>query len=74
MIVEAEYKDGKKNGNGKYYNIKTGKLEFDGEFLYDRKIRGKEYVKGKLEYEGEYFLDIKWNGKGYDENGNVSYI
>ena len=46
---------------------------FEGEYLYDWKIKGKEYIKGKLEYEGEYFFNKKWNGKGYDENGNIIY-
>ena len=48
---------------------KTGKLIFDGEYLYGQKIKGKEYKNGKLEYEGEYIQNQKWNGKGYDETG-----
>ena len=48
-------------------------LIFEGEYLYNHKRRGKEYIKGKLEYEGDYLYDKKYNGKGYNENGNVIY-
>ena len=67
---------GKKNGKGKEYDY-YGKLEFEsvfeGEYLYDHKLKGKEYINKILEYEGEYLYDEKWNGKGYDENGNIIY-
>ena len=63
---------GKKNGKGKEY-YGNGKLRFEGEYLYSRKVSGKFYIDGKLEYEGEYLYDKKWNGKGYDENGSISY-
>ena len=53
--------------------INEGKLIFEGEFLYDYRLKGKAYVNGKLEYEGEYLFNKKWNGKGYDENGNIIY-
>ena len=46
---------------------------FEGEYLYNWKIKGKEYIKGRLEYEGEYLFNEKWNGNGYDENGNIIY-
>ena len=73
LMLEQEYKGGKKNGKIKEYYPDTDQLIFEGEYLYDRKIKGKEYIKGRLEYEGEYFFDKKWNGKGYDENGNIIY-
>ena len=50
-----------KNGEGKEYDM-NGKLIFEGEYVYNYKIRGKEYYKGKLEYEGEYL---------YEKNGMV---
>jgi len=71
LIFEGEYKNGKINGKGKEYFI--DKLVFDGEYLYDYKIKGKEYIDGRLEFEGYYLFDRKWNGKGYDEKGNVVY-
>ena len=46
---------------------------FEGEYLYNKRIKGKEYINGKLEYDGEFLYDKKWNGKGYDENGNIIY-
>ena len=61
-----------KNGKGKEY-YDNGQLKFEGEYLYDDKIKGKFYVNEKLEYEGEYLYNEKWNGKGYDEYGNIIY-
>ena len=52
----------------------TNKLLFEGEYLYDFKIRGKYYINQKLEYEGEFLYNKKWSGNGYDENGNIAYI
>jgi len=57
----------------KEYNVNTGELKFEGEYLYGWKRKGKNYIKGKLEYEGEYLFNRKYNGKGYDENGNIIY-
>ena len=48
-------------------------MTFEGEYLYSKIIKGKEYIKGRLEFEGEYLYNNKWNGKGYDENGNITY-
>ena len=62
----------KKNGKGKEYNLQ-GKLIFEGEYLYNVKIKGKEFIKGRLEFEGEYLYGEKRNGKGYDEYGNIIY-
>ena len=46
---------------------------FEGEYLYDNKLKGKYYNEGKLEFEGEFLYNKKWNGKGYDQNENVIY-
>ena len=71
LIIEEEYKDGKKNGIcTEYYD---GEKSSEIEYLYDYKLKGKEYIQGRLEYEGEYYDNKKWNGKGYDENGNIIY-
>ena len=72
LIYEGEYINEEKNGKGKEYDY-TGNLTFDGKYLYDKKIKGKQYVGGKLEYEGEFLYDKKYNGKGYDKNGNIIY-
>ena len=71
-MFEGEYLNGKPNGKGKEYYY-DGKLCFEGEYLYDFKIKGKFYTKETLEYEGEFLYNKKWNGKGYDENGNILY-
>ena len=63
----------KKNGKAKEFDYNTGELVFEGEYLYNQKIKGKKYINGKLEYEGDYLFDKKWNGKGYDKNGNIIY-
>ena len=73
LKYEGEYINGERYGKGKEYNKNTGELNFEGEYIYNKKIKGKEYIKSKLEYEGEYLYDKKWNGKGYDENGNLIY-
>ena len=62
-----------RNGKGKKYDYHNGKLIFEGEYLYNHKIKGKEFINNRLEYEGEYLYDKKYNGKGYDEKGNVIY-
>ena len=69
---EGEYINGEKNGKGKEFNY-NNELRFEGIFLYNHRIKGKQYIKGKLEYEGDYLFDKKWNGKGYDEDGNILY-
>ena len=72
LIFEGEFLKGKKNGKGKEFN-KNRNIKYEGEYLYDYKLKGKEYIKGKLEFEGEYLFDKKWNGKGYDQFGNIMY-
>jgi len=71
LYFEGEYLNGLRNGKGKEYD--KDNLIFEGEYLYDHKLRGKHYINGILEYEGEYLYNKKWNGKGYDENGNIIY-
>ena len=71
LIYDGEYLNGKWHGRGIRYDYNGTK--FDGIYLYDHKLKGKEYINGRLEYEGEYLFNKKWNGKGYDENGNIIY-
>ena len=62
--IVYELKDGK--GYIKEYNDYTGKLVFEGEYLYgDKNGKAKEYYiyDGKLKFEGEY-LNGKRNGNG----------
>ena len=63
--------NGKLHGKGKIFH--KGELSFEGEFLYDYSLKGKNYLDRKLEYEGDYLYDKKWNGKGFDENGILLY-
>ena len=69
----GEYVNGKRNGKGKEYNWYNDELRFEGEYLYNYRLKGKFYIIEKLEYEGEFLYDKKWSGKGYDENGNIIY-
>ena len=71
LFFEGEYLNGMKTGKAKQYI--HDKLLFEGEYLYDKRIKGKEYINGRLEFEGEYLYNKKWNGKGFDENGNIIY-
>ena len=64
--------NGKRSGKGKEYNDKCD-LIFEGEYLYEHKLKGKEYINGRLEFIDKYLFDKKWNGKGYDERGNIIY-
>ena len=41
MTFEGEYLNDERNGKGKCY--KNGILEFEGEYLYGYKLRGKIY-------------------------------
>ena len=72
FAFEGECKNNQKEGKGKEY-IVDNQLVFEGEYLYNQKLRGKSYIDNKLEFEGEYLCDKKWDGKGYDENGNIIY-
>ena len=72
LLFEGENENGKINGMGKTYDS-DGKLQFEGEFFDNHRIKGKYYIKGRLEYEGDFLYDRKFNGKGYDENGNIIY-
>ena len=71
LVYEGEYLNGEKNGKGKEYC--NGKLIFEGEYLYNKRIRGKEYYKKNLVFEGEYLYNRKFEGKGYDNNGKIIY-
>ena len=58
MIFEGEYKNRKRNGEGKeYYN--NGKIKFEGEYLKGKIIGGVGY-----DNEGNIILRIKRNGNG----------
>mgnify|MGYP002626993872 CR=1 FL=1 len=72
LKFEGEYLMGKRKGKGIEYDSE-GKIKYEGEYLYDHLIKGKEFINEKLEYEGDFLFDKKWNGKGYDENGNIKY-
>ena len=72
IIFEGEYINQRRNGKGKEYDY-DGNLIFEGEYLYDYKKKGKEFIQNKIEFDGEYFFNKKWNGKGYDENCNTIY-
>ena len=71
LFFEGEYLNGKRNGKGK--ECEFGLLLFEGEFLYDFRIKGKYYRNGKLYFEGDFRYNNPWNGKLYDENDNVKY-
>ena len=69
----VEISKGRKNGLRKLYKDYPNYAISEVEFLYNCKLKGKEYINEKLEYEGEYLFGKKWNGKGYDENKNIIY-
>ena len=54
LIFEGEYKNGKRNGEGKEYD--DGEIIFEGEYKNGKRNgKGKEYDnKGKIIFEGEF--------------------
>ena len=70
LIYEGEFFLGIHHGLGKEY---LGGNRFEGIFLYNTRIKGRQYFKDKLEFEGEYLYNKLWNGKGYDKNGNIIF-
>ena len=73
IIFEGEYKNGKRDGNGKEYEFK--KIIFEGEYKEGKRNgKGKEYFNNnKIKFEGEYLNGRKWNGIGYNYNGELTY-
>ena len=53
-----------RNGFGKEYDF-SGKLNFEGEYLYNHKLKGKLYIKEKNQNMKENFYSIK-NGMEKD--------
>ena len=53
-----------RNGFGKEYDF-SGKLNFEGEYLYNNKLKGKLYIKEKNQNMKENFYSIK-NGMEKD--------
>ena len=50
LIFEGGYLNEKRNGKGKEY-FRNGKLNFEGEYFYDKKLFGKAYnLDGNLDY------------------------
>ena len=78
-IYVGEFIKGNKSGNGKefyyhYCDLNKNKLLFEGEYINNYRLRGKEYYEnGKLKYEGDYLFKGRWNGKLYDYNGNILF-
>ena len=75
LIYEGEYKNGKRNGKGKEYQILNNQntLIFEGE--YGKKWNGKgAFQIGEELFEGEY-LNGERNGKGkeYYDNGKLLF-
>ena len=53
LKYEGEYLNDQRIGKGKEYNEEK-QLIFEGEYLYNRKLKGKTFVENILEFEGEY--------------------
>ena len=79
LCYEGEYVNGKKSGQGKeYYRFFSNyskqfsndpTLIFEGDFIHNYILRGKEYYKtGKLKFEGEYLFKEKYDKMIIREN------
>ena len=60
------------NKKTNFHIFNNGKLEFEGEYLNEKRNgKGKEYYNnGRLEFEGEYLNGKRWDGLIYNINGN----
>ena len=78
VIYEGEFLKGKKNGKGKEYHYdyqnKKNLLIFEGEFLNNYRLKGKEFYKNdKVKFEGEFLFKERLKGKLYDYDGSVVF-
>ena len=68
----GQFLNGVKNGKGTSYKI-NGQIEYEGEFLNNKIIRGKKYKNNKVIYEGD-FCNQQYHGKGKEYiNGHLIY-
>ena len=69
LLFEGEYKNKKRNGEGKEYNI-LEELIYEGGYINGKRDGyGLEYNnKGELIFEGEYKNGKRWKGYGKDKN------
>ena len=66
MIYEGEYNNGKQTGKGKFYDLKTGKLAYEGEV-----VNGLIHGQGTL-YKNDGSVKYKGNFvKGYASKGEI---
>ena len=69
-MFDGEYKNGKRNGEGKEYN-NNGILIFEGKYLNNERVSGIQYdTNGNKINE---FQNINGEGKKYDYDGNIIY-
>ena len=66
-FYEGNFLNGYKHGKGiRQYSFLHSYEKFEGEFLYDCRIRGKLFDrKGKLKFEGEFLNNRRYKGKEY---------
>ena len=74
IIYEAKEKT-KGLKKGKEYDIFTGILKYEGEYLNgERNGEGKEYdLYNNLIFKGKYLKGKKWEGKGYKKNDEMIF-
>ena len=72
--ISGRYKIGPKDGNVKEFILNTDILLFEGEYLNNKRWKGKEYYEtGELEFEGEFLNGKRLKGKEYDEIGELEF-
>ena len=69
MLFSGNYLNGKRNGKGKEFDS-YGRVEFQGEYLNGRKLKGKVYDR-----EGNIAWELEKSGKGkeYFYNGKIRF-
>ena len=74
LFLEGELLYGYLVGKCKRYNETSGKLEIEGDFIYEKEnYQGKKYHDGKLIFEGELYYSTKVKGKEYNNKGELIF-
>jgi len=74
LIYEGQYLNGKRNGNGKEYDLE-GKITFEGVFFIGKRWEGKGFIKNNLFiFDGTYKNgQLNGNVKEYNKDGQLTF-
>ena len=75
LQYEGDFKDNKKEGNGKYYHHDDGKLEFVGHLKTMLQMVGENYMEKEGNLEFQNYVNNQRTGYGtlFRRNGSKEY-